>query len=63
VDRTLAASESDMTRDVVRGIPGGAPRRVRTRDESAEGPRRSSTLTSISIISSCNSIHIQAHRH
>ena len=52
VDRTLAASESDMTREVVRGIPTGGPRRVRTRGESAEGPNRSSKLTSISEISS-----------
>jgi len=52
VDRTLAASESDMTREVVRGIPAEGPRRVRTRGESAEGPNRSSTLTSISEISS-----------
>lgn len=47
---TLPASESDMTRDVVRGNPAGGatPRRFRTTGEMAEGPRRSSIETSIS---------------
>ena len=48
VERTLAASDNDMTRDVVRGKPGPGPRRVRTRGEKADGPSSSSTLTSIS---------------
>ena len=48
VERTLAASDNDMTRDVVRGRPGPGPRRVRTRGEKADGPSSSSTLTSIS---------------
>lgn len=54
MERTLAASESDMTRDVVRGIPGAGPKRVRTKGESAEGPSSSFTLTSISDFSSSN---------
>jgi hypothetical protein len=54
VERTLAASDNDMTRDVVRGIPGpgAGPKRVRIRGESADGPSSSFTLTSISGISS-----------
>ena len=49
-DLTLPASESDMTRDVVRGRPGGGatPRRFRMTGEMAEGPSRSSIDTSIS---------------
>ena len=48
--RTLPASESDMTREVVRGKPtgGAAPNRFRTKGEMAEGPSRSSIDTSIS---------------
>jgi len=51
VERTLAASDNDMTREVVRGIPGG-PRRVRARGARADGPSSSFTPTSISGISS-----------
>ena len=59
VDRTLAASDNDMTREVVRGIPGG-PRRVRARGARADGPSNSFTPTSISgISSSSNSLHLE----
>ena len=51
VERTLAASDNDMTREVVRGIPGGA-KRVRARGARADGPSSSFTPTSISGISS-----------
>jgi hypothetical protein len=51
VERTLAASDNDMTREVVRGIPGG-PKRVRARGARADGPSNSFTPTSISGISS-----------
>jgi len=50
VERTLAASDNDMTREVVRGIPGG-PKRVRARGARADGPSNSFTPTSISGIS------------
>jgi hypothetical protein len=57
VERTLAASDNDMTREVVRGIPGG-PRRVLARGARADGPSNSFTPTSISGISS-NTLHLR----
>lgn len=46
-ERTEPASESDIARDVVRGIDG-PPRRLRTKGDIEDGPRRSSSGTSIS---------------
>jgi hypothetical protein len=69
VVRILAASDSDMTRDVVRGIPTPGPdvgrppvpSRVRTSGDNADGPSSSSTLTSISVVSSMPIVRPKLH--